>query len=387
MLRLCIPTCTIRLCLPRGRDHALALPDVVAGRLLAVHVFARLAGPDRGERVPVIWGRDRDGVDLFILVKLAEVVVDLGLAALRLFGKGHGALGLRLVHVADGGYLCVALFGDVSNVRPAASSHAHNGDIDPVVRSQRAKRHGAPRDKSPALHTASLSRSAPIVLYTATMLRFFGLAALMAGIAFGQLDSNSVTVTASRTQNAAPDQALFGIFVDAPPDATLDDVLAVLQGSGVTMANFAGVGNAQLIQLPPAATPDLEWSFALPVPLSKTKETVASLTALRNAIAAKRNGMTLSFSVQGTQASAQAVQALACPTADLIADARAQAQKLADAAGLTLGPILALSSATTGNSSAGGAIYAAISVSRFIQTAPTIPSICALTVKFGLTRY
>jgi hypothetical protein len=219
------------------------------------------------------------------------------------------------------------------------------------------------------------------------MVKFFMLSALITGIAFAQLDSNSVTVTATRAQTAALDQALFGVFVDASPNSTLDDVLAALQGSGITMANFAGVGPAQQIQLPATGSADLEWSFALPVPLAKTKDTVASLSALRDAIAAKKNGMTLSFSVQGSQASPQAVQAQTCPLPDLIADARTQAQKLADAGGLSLGPILAMSSGLTANTYTPTAVYAAISLARIIQTTPAVPSLCSLTVKFGLTRY
>jgi len=58
------------------------------------------------------------------------------------------------------------------------------------------------------------------------LLNLFGAGALL----FGQLDSNSVTVTATRNLNTQPDQALLEITVTSPLDATLDNVVALLQG-------------------------------------------------------------------------------------------------------------------------------------------------------------
>ena len=69
---------------------------------------------------------------------------------------------------------------------------------------------------------------------------YFGLI-VFASLAFGQLDSNSVTVTASRGVSVQADQAVFGVFVDSGLNTSLDDVLAALQGSGITVANFSGV--------------------------------------------------------------------------------------------------------------------------------------------------
>ena len=68
---------------------------------------------------------------------------------------------------------------------------------------------------------------------------------------------------------------------------------------------------------------------------------------LEQTIAQNNSGLTLTFTVEGTQASQshKMQQSQPCSNADLIADATAQAQKLAAAAGLTLGPILRLSNA------------------------------------------
>src|SRR5207344_1634196 len=62
--------------LARGGDDLLAFENVVARRLLAIDVLARLDGPDGGEHVPVIRRGDGDRVDALILEGLAHVYVD-----------------------------------------------------------------------------------------------------------------------------------------------------------------------------------------------------------------------------------------------------------------------------------------------------------------------
>ncbi|MGI8746077.1 MAG: hypothetical protein ACR2NN_26545 [Bryobacteraceae bacterium] len=186
-----------------------------------------------------------------------------------------------------------------------------------------------------------------------------------APLAFGQLDSNSVTVTASRGTNLQADEALFGIYVDSDLHATVSDVLAALQGSGTAISNFSNVNTVQKYDYT-AGKPlpvMLEWSFRLPVALSKIKDTVAALTGLQQSLMQANNGLTLSFNLQGTQVSQQLQQSQTCVLFDLISDARVNAQKLATAAGLGAGTVLAMSSQTS-----------------------TFPS-CSLTVKFALGRF
>ena len=60
-------------------------------------------------------------------------------------------------------------------------------------------------------------------------------------IATAQVTPNSVTVTASRNPSLQPDQVVFGVSVSTPVDATREDVIAALQGSGITLANFGSV--------------------------------------------------------------------------------------------------------------------------------------------------
>lgn len=200
-----------------------------------------------------------------------------------------------------------------------------------------------------------------------------------------QTDSNSITVTASRNASLQPDQALFNVSVSSGLNASFEDVLGALQGSGLALSNFTAVYTLQGpyiydpvtgVGIPTA--PGLTWSFSLSAPLSKIKDTLATLTSVQQNVAKKNNGLTVSFSVQGAQVSPQSQQSQVCVLSDLIADARAQAQKLADAANLGVGVILAMSSATSGTAPVSG-VLSTLAI-------PSIPN-CALTVKFALQRF
>ena len=209
-----------------------------------------------------------------------------------------------------------------------------------------------------------------------------------ASLVSAQTDANSITVVASRNASLQADQAVFSVAVTSGLTASLEDVLGALQGSGITLANFTGVStplspvisNPFIGTGPIAPTPNLQWSFTLALPLSKIKDTIATLTTVQQNVAKKNNGFGVSFSLQGSQVSPQAQQSQACALSDLIADARAQAQKLADAAGMGVGVILAMSSAT----SVPTATTAGLS-SFLIGVAP-LPN-CILTVKFALQRF
>jgi hypothetical protein len=213
---------------------------------------------------------------------------------------------------------------------------------------------------------------------------------MSASLLFGQLDSNSVTVTASRGTSVQPDQVLFAVYVTTGLGASLDDVLAALKGSGITSANFSGVSNAAgsalcLVTGTPAPAPTVQWAFGLPVPFSKMKDTVTTLTSLQQSITQANSGFTLSFVVQGAQVSPALQQSQTCNISDLISDANAQAQKLANATGLTLGAILAMSTVTS--SPAVNNFVPVAVLGSFASSELTVPQSCALTVKFSLTRF
>jgi len=209
-----------------------------------------------------------------------------------------------------------------------------------------------------------------------------------ASLAVAQTDSNSITVTASRNTNLPADQVVFGVSVSSGFNASLDDVLGALQGSGITLASFTGVSSppAFVISIPVVAiapvipAPALQWSFTLAAPLSKIKDTISTLTTVQQNVAKKNNGLSVSVQIQGAHVSPQAQQSQICALPDLIADARGQAQKLADAAGLGVGVILAMSSATS------SATATTAGLSSFLIGVAPLPN-CTLTVKFALQRF
>jgi hypothetical protein len=199
---------------------------------------------------------------------------------------------------------------------------------------------------------------------------------------FGQLDSNTLTITAIRSVTLQPNDVTFTVSVSCSLSTSLDQVVAALSGLGITSANLTGAeGNF--------VPPSVQWNFTLAVPIAKLAATIDTLTHLQQTIAQNNSGLTLTFTVEGTQASQlsqKLQQSQPCSKADLIADATAQAQKLAAAAGLTLGPIVKLSNAAMAQPTlavASVALIGYIVPSNFFESAPQSAT-CSLVVKFQI---
>jgi uncharacterized protein YggE len=154
---------------------------------------------------------------------------------------------------------------------------------------------------------------------------------------FGQLENHTLSISASRSSYLQPDQVLFGLAVTSGATTSLDQVVAALPGLGITDASLT----SEYYSSPTT----LIWSFSYTAPISGLTAAVGSITKLQQTIAQSNSGLALTFTVEGTQVSQQLRQAQSCSNSDLIADATAQAQKLAAAAGLSLGPILKFSNA------------------------------------------
>ena len=186
----------------------------------------------------------------------------------------------------------------------------------------------------------------------------------------------TVTVTASRNSTVPPDLGTFVVDVLSPTTGSLDDVVAVLQGSGITAANFTSVyTSTQYASTGKGQTSIdfLDWSFSITAPLSDLKTTTGQLAALQQAVSKKNNGMTVSYSLRGTQTSPQALAGQNCAATDLIADARSQAQKMATAAGLSVGSVVGVTSTSVVTPPSGG------------FSAGTYQPTCSITVRFALT--
>ncbi len=156
-------------------------------------------------------------------------------------------------------------------------------------------------------------------------MRTFWFTLVFAAPLLAQLDSGSLTVTATRVMVVQPDQAQFRAWVTAGPDSTLDDILARLAPVGLTAANFTAIsGDAR----------SLTYTFASTVPIAKITQTAAALNSLGAA-----------FLLTGATVSDDLLAQDRCSRSDLLADAQAQARKMASAIGATAGPPLAVSDA------------------------------------------
>lgn len=136
---------------------------------------------------------------------------------------------------------------------------------------------------------------------------------IFGSLAFGQLGSNSVTVTATRSTTLQPDQATFSVSVSSSLQTAFSDVLTALQPAGITIANLTGVGSNTNYGPLGQATTTVQWTFSLVAPLTGTSGTVAMLTALETSVAQANPNLTVSFAINGTQVSTQLQQSQTCP--------------------------------------------------------------------------
>jgi Protein of unknown function (DUF541) len=200
---------------------------------------------------------------------------------------------------------------------------------------------------------------------------------------FGQIASSTLTITANRSVNLLPDQVAFTVYVSSSITTSLDQIVAGVSSLGITSANLTGISSS--------GQQTTQWDFTLAVPIAKLAATIGSLTKLQQNIGQNNSGLTLTFYVEGTQVSQEAQQlqqSQPCSNSELIADATAQAQKLAAAAGLTLGPILKLSTVPLAEQSAVPTEIASFVSGPFAEIlfAPAAPqsATCSLAVQFQL---
>ena len=164
------------------------------------------------------------------------------------------------------------------------------------------------------------------------------------GLMLGQPGPYAITITASRSLNLQPDQVLFGINVNSGLTSNLDDVTGALQAAGISGASFSSVNTVPYGTTNGTPTQSfLQWTLTLAAPLAKLKDTLGLLSGAQQNIAKQGSGLLFSFFAQGLQVSPQLQQSQSCPEADLMADARGQAQKVAAAAGVSAGSVLSMS--------------------------------------------
>ena len=91
------------LVLARRFNHQPAFAKIMGARFLDIDVLARLAGQDRGRRVPMIRSGDDDGIDRLILQHLPQIFDLFRRAAgdpLRFLSGLTEAIGVRIADVS-----------------------------------------------------------------------------------------------------------------------------------------------------------------------------------------------------------------------------------------------------------------------------------------------
>ena len=227
------------------------------------------------------------------------------------------------------------------------------------------------------------------------MRRVFWIASILAAapVAYGQLESDTLLVRASRSIRPSPDLMLFQLQLLSNVNTGFEDVVAALPGLGITPANLVDLQSH-------AGESTASWILYLFVPFDKLKATAATLRRLQQTVSHNPNGMMLSFGVPESRVSSESKRSQTCSLPDLVADARQQADRVAAAAGLMAGPILAMSD---GNSTESSSPAPTIELFRLVDpttgrvnypTDPTIlirgvpdPFDCTAEITFRLLRY
>jgi len=214
-------------------------------------------------------------------------------------------------------------------------------------------------------------------------MRIVAVALISLCAAVAQTPPGSVTVTAFRNVAVPADEAVFNVSVLTPLSEDLKSVLTAASGVNLTASNLASV-----YTVGQGANQNLAWSFNLALPFADVPSTASALLNLEKSLAARNKPWVVSFSIEGNQVSEQAQAAISCSYADLIADARSQAQLLADAAGRGLGPILAVADASAGATASGIIGIPGLNIAAWFDVAPgpavTARQSCAIAVTFGL---
>jgi hypothetical protein len=116
-----------------GLDHLAAFPDIVGNGLFDVYVLARLAGPDRHERMPVVGGRRGNGVDFLVFEQLTDVRIGFELVAFLIFEGLGFAFHVIAVGVTDGHQAGPLAAMEVPHVASALATDPDDRHADIVI--------------------------------------------------------------------------------------------------------------------------------------------------------------------------------------------------------------------------------------------------------------
>ena len=165
----------------------------------------------------------------------------------------------------------------------------------------------------------------------------------LASIAVAQVDG--ITTTTSRTITLNPEEVTFQVAVLTALGTTLEQAVATVREAGITATNLMSISNTQeYYPEPPDAvqrSSRLLYLFLVTHPYSKLKEISDKLDAAQRAVVAENGDVQVGLMVSPAAKAIDEARRQVVP--QLIAEARQQAEFLAGAANMTLGPLLSVS--------------------------------------------
>jgi uncharacterized protein YggE len=200
--------------------------------------------------------------------------------------------------------------------------------------------------------------------------------------AFAQVDG--IATSGTRTVTLSPDEVTFNITVVTDINSTLEQAVAAVQDAGVTSKHLLGIASSEEYYGPQplSRTPRLAYGFTITLPSSKLKETTDKLEAARRRIAADSGGdVVFTLYVNATEKAVQ--EARQRLVTELLAEAKTNAQFLANAAGLTLGNLLNVSENAYPASGVPGPYYGSISFNTAVPSAVPIRVTYSVYVRYA----
>ena len=178
--------------------------------------------------------------------------------------------------------------------------------------------------------------------------------AVFAGAAVAQTGSG-ITVPVSRSVSLMPDEAAFTINLSASLNSNTQQVKQALQGAGLPNPTVVASGLSADNNVPPSS-PQLRYLALITIPAASARDAAKGLETLRTHLTPPLSSLDYSAVLQASQTARDAAWQTALP--GMLADARKQAQAIADNTAVTLGAIRAI-----GDSAGGAQGYIAASVS------------------------
>lgn len=190
----------------------------------------------------------------------------------------------------------------------------------------------------------------------------FCLFTLAAGAALAQVGQpatspDRIEVSITRSVNLKIEEAAFAVQISAPSSASLTTLLKALEPAGIKETDLLGITPFFGPPSPvPSVTPRVIYNFQMRAPIAQLSDSLQKLDQLRRSLLAGTDGFELNGqNLMGFGASEKTRDAARVQlTSDALADARARAETLARAAGVTLGPIVGLAEFPSGFVGGGG---------------------------------